>query len=179
MFCAPNISLNDSFMPLFSISFQFPIKLTSSPSPRPSQPTLLESVSRRVRTYVPSSILIPAACPTPPHVSRPVSFGTISSTTSSNSNRKRRGSDASNFNQGLLGDVFQMSIWFVQVRVLSWLVDLEIIFPSYMLRTHHDIITIYLHVPIIHVLWDETEWNINKHMSLHFKSAQSFVLLFT
>jgi hypothetical protein len=85
-------------MPLFTISFRLPIKLTSTPL-HPSEPTLLESVSRRVRTYVPSAIPISAARPTPPRVSRPVSFGTISSSTSS-SNRKRRGSDVSSVDQG-------------------------------------------------------------------------------
>jgi hypothetical protein len=36
---------------------------------------MLESFSRTVRNYVPSSIPIPTAAPTPPRVSRPVSFG--------------------------------------------------------------------------------------------------------
>ncbi|KAI9069024.1 hypothetical protein FKP32DRAFT_1641461, partial [Trametes sanguinea] len=42
----------------------------------PSRSTL-ESFSRTIRHYVPSSIPIPSAAPTPPRVSRPVSFGTL------------------------------------------------------------------------------------------------------
>ncbi|KAK2465840.1 hypothetical protein APHAL10511_001481 [Amanita phalloides] len=40
--------------------------------------TALESFSRTLRTYVPSSIHIPRAAPSPPLVSRPVSFGSFS-----------------------------------------------------------------------------------------------------
>ncbi|TFK53256.1 hypothetical protein OE88DRAFT_1696117 [Heliocybe sulcata] len=43
------------------------------------EPTMLESFSRTVRTYVPSSIPIPSAAPSPPRVSRPVSFGSFMS----------------------------------------------------------------------------------------------------
>ncbi|KAI0352417.1 hypothetical protein OH77DRAFT_783988 [Trametes cingulata] len=41
------------------------------------EPTTLESFSRTIRNYVPSSIPIPTAGPTPPRVSRPVSFGSF------------------------------------------------------------------------------------------------------
>ena len=50
-------------------------KLT--PAPPNSQPTMLESFSRTLRTYVPSSIPIPTAAPSPPLVSRPLSFGSF------------------------------------------------------------------------------------------------------
>ncbi|KAG8218093.1 hypothetical protein J3R82DRAFT_3608 [Butyriboletus roseoflavus] len=39
------------------------------------QPTMLENFSRTVRNYVPTSIPVPTAAPSPPRVSRPVSFG--------------------------------------------------------------------------------------------------------
>lgn len=38
---------------------------------------MLDSLSRTVRAYVPTSIPIPNAIPTPPRVSRPVSFGSF------------------------------------------------------------------------------------------------------
>ncbi|KAI0333347.1 hypothetical protein GY45DRAFT_1344085 [Cubamyces sp. BRFM 1775] len=41
------------------------------------EPTTLESFSRTIRNYVPSSIPIPTAAPSPPRVSRPVSFGSF------------------------------------------------------------------------------------------------------
>ncbi|KDQ51941.1 hypothetical protein JAAARDRAFT_40559 [Jaapia argillacea MUCL 33604] len=41
------------------------------------EPTMLESFSRTFRNYVPSSIPVPSAGPTPPRVSRPVSFGSF------------------------------------------------------------------------------------------------------
>ncbi|KAI0684773.1 hypothetical protein C8T65DRAFT_701928 [Cerioporus squamosus] len=41
------------------------------------EPTTLETFSRTIRNYVPSSIPIPTAAPTPPRVSRPVSFGSF------------------------------------------------------------------------------------------------------
>lgn len=41
------------------------------------EPSTLESFSRTIRNYVPSSIPIPSASPTPPRVSRPVSFGSF------------------------------------------------------------------------------------------------------
>lgn len=41
------------------------------------EPTMLETFSRAVRNYVPSSISIPTAAPSPPRVSRPVSFGSF------------------------------------------------------------------------------------------------------
>ncbi|GJE97284.1 hypothetical protein PsYK624_135000 [Phanerochaete sordida] len=72
------------------------------------EPSALESFSRTIRGYVPSSIPIPSVAPTPPRVSRPLSFGTLLSPTrgvSSSSSRsrgpdleettKRRGSDVS------------------------------------------------------------------------------------
>lgn len=70
------------------------------------EPTPLESFSRTIRNYVPSSIPIPSAAPSPPRVSRPVSFGSFLSPSthqvSSPPSRereqqdwKRRGSDAS------------------------------------------------------------------------------------
>ncbi|KAH9910661.1 uncharacterized protein BXZ73DRAFT_57927 [Epithele typhae] len=40
-------------------------------------PTPLETFSRTIRNYVPSSIPIPSAAPSPPRVSRPVSFGSF------------------------------------------------------------------------------------------------------
>lgn len=40
-----------------------------------SQPTMLENFSRAVRNYVPTSIPVPTAAPSPPRVSMPVSFG--------------------------------------------------------------------------------------------------------
>lgn len=43
----------------------------------PREPSTLESFSRTIRSYVPSSIPIPSASPTPPRVSRPVSFGSF------------------------------------------------------------------------------------------------------
>ena len=42
-----------------------------------SEPTMLETFSRTVRNYVPTSIPVPAAAPSPPRVSRPVSFGSF------------------------------------------------------------------------------------------------------
>ena len=42
-----------------------------------SDPTPLETFSRTLRNYVPSSIPIPSAAPSPPRVSRPVSFGSF------------------------------------------------------------------------------------------------------
>ena len=44
------------------------------------EPTMLENFSRTVRNYVPSSIPIPTAAPSPPRVSRPVSFGSFMTT---------------------------------------------------------------------------------------------------
>lgn len=41
------------------------------------EPSTLESFSRTIRGYVPSAIAIPSASPTPPRVSRPVSFGSF------------------------------------------------------------------------------------------------------
>ncbi|KZT13315.1 uncharacterized protein LAESUDRAFT_719678 [Laetiporus sulphureus 93-53] len=41
------------------------------------EPTTLETFSRTIRQYVPSSIPIPSATPSPPRVSRPVSFGSF------------------------------------------------------------------------------------------------------
>ncbi|KAI0365441.1 hypothetical protein BV20DRAFT_954256 [Pilatotrama ljubarskyi] len=41
------------------------------------EPTTLENFSRTIRNYVPSSIPIPTAAPSPPRVSRPVSFGSF------------------------------------------------------------------------------------------------------
>lgn len=38
---------------------------------------MLEAFSRTVRNYVPTSIPIPSAAPSPPRVSRPVSFGSF------------------------------------------------------------------------------------------------------
>ncbi|KAI0751945.1 hypothetical protein C8Q80DRAFT_1269094 [Daedaleopsis nitida] len=70
------------------------------------EPTPLETFSRTIRNYVPSSIPIPSAAPSPPRVSRPVSFGsflspathTLSPPTRArdgDGDWKRRGSDAS------------------------------------------------------------------------------------
>ena len=42
---------------------------------------MLENFSRTVRNYVPSSIPIPTAAPSPPRVSRPVSFGSFMTNT--------------------------------------------------------------------------------------------------
>ncbi|KAI5985542.1 hypothetical protein EDD15DRAFT_2374145 [Pisolithus albus] len=41
------------------------------------EPTMLEAFSRAVRDYVPSSVSIPTAAPSPPRVSKPVSFGSF------------------------------------------------------------------------------------------------------
>ncbi|KAG1787184.1 uncharacterized protein HD556DRAFT_1410590 [Suillus plorans] len=41
------------------------------------EPTMLENFSRAVRNYVPTSIPVPASAPSPPRVSRPVSFGSF------------------------------------------------------------------------------------------------------
>ena len=38
---------------------------------------MLENFSRTVRNYVPTSIPVPTAAPSPPRVSRPVSFGSF------------------------------------------------------------------------------------------------------
>jgi hypothetical protein len=38
---------------------------------------MLETFSRTVRNYVPTSIPVPAAAPSPPRVSKPVSFGSF------------------------------------------------------------------------------------------------------
>lgn len=68
-----------------------------------SEPSTLESVSRTIRGYVPSSMSIPSVAPTPPTVSRPVSFGSFLTPTragrrvsnADDGQWKRRGSDAS------------------------------------------------------------------------------------
>ncbi|KAL6303055.1 hypothetical protein BKA93DRAFT_917639 [Sparassis latifolia] len=69
-----------------------------------SEPTTLESFSRTIRNYVPSSIPIPSAGPIPPRISRPESFGSFLSPSRLNrassqhaheSRGKRRGSEAS------------------------------------------------------------------------------------
>ncbi|KAH7888262.1 hypothetical protein F5I97DRAFT_1926687 [Phlebopus sp. FC_14] len=65
-----------------------PEQRTLSPPPRMTQghtrspvlarePTMLENFSRTVRSYVPTSIPVPTAAPSPPRVSRPVSFGSF------------------------------------------------------------------------------------------------------
>ncbi|RPD54134.1 hypothetical protein L226DRAFT_312631 [Lentinus tigrinus ALCF2SS1-7] len=65
------------------------------------EPTTLETFSRTIRNYVPSSIPIPTAAPTPPRVSRPVSFGsfltpsTHTHTAPTREEWKRRGSETS------------------------------------------------------------------------------------
>ncbi|KAI8984805.1 hypothetical protein BD414DRAFT_66054 [Trametes punicea] len=71
------------------------------------EPTTLESFSRTIRNYVPSSIPIPTAAPSPPRVSRPVSFGSFLTPSTAPTVRnhpasseapdswKRRGSDTS------------------------------------------------------------------------------------
>jgi len=41
------------------------------------EPTMLENFSRTVRNYVPTSIPVPASAPSPPRVSKPVSFGSF------------------------------------------------------------------------------------------------------
>ncbi|KAG1733244.1 uncharacterized protein EDB91DRAFT_1149677 [Suillus paluster] len=41
------------------------------------EPTMLETFSRTVRNYVPTSIPVPASAPSPPRVSKPVSFGSF------------------------------------------------------------------------------------------------------
>jgi hypothetical protein len=77
-------------MPLFNIEFQFPLKLTNS-SNYYREPTILETFSRTVRTYDPSSIHIPSTPrPTPPRVSRPVSFGKFMNPSSSTASCPRR-----------------------------------------------------------------------------------------
>ncbi|KAI0637468.1 hypothetical protein C8Q77DRAFT_1048447 [Trametes polyzona] len=78
-----------------------------SQHPADREPTTLESFSRTIRNYVPSSIPIPTAAPSPPRVSRPVSFGSFLTPLTAPSSRdrgnsgdggdtwKRRGSDTS------------------------------------------------------------------------------------
>lgn len=61
------------------------------------EPTMLEAFSRTMRNYVPSSIPVPSAAPSPPRVSRPVSFGSFMSSSpafspTSAPSEKRRGS---------------------------------------------------------------------------------------
>ncbi|KAH9853231.1 hypothetical protein C2E23DRAFT_884844 [Lenzites betulinus] len=92
--------------------YLLPYSPDSDSSPRSQhlldrEPTTLESFSRTIRNYVPSSIPIPTAAPSPPRVSRPVSFGSFltPSTAPTAQERtvpgdvhddwKRRGSDAS------------------------------------------------------------------------------------
>lgn len=41
------------------------------------EPTMLETFSRTVRNYVPTSIPVPTSAPSPPRVSKPVSFGSF------------------------------------------------------------------------------------------------------
>lgn len=41
------------------------------------EPTMLENFSRTVRNYVPTSIPVPVSAPSPPRVSKPVSFGSF------------------------------------------------------------------------------------------------------
>lgn len=41
------------------------------------EPTMLENFSRTVRNYVPTSIPVPASAPSPPRVSKPLSFGSF------------------------------------------------------------------------------------------------------
>lgn len=58
------------------------LRSSDSDSSRPQhhadrEPTTLESFSHTIRNYVPSSIPIPTAAPSPPRVSRPVSFGSF------------------------------------------------------------------------------------------------------
>ncbi|KAI0915567.1 hypothetical protein AcV5_003752 [Taiwanofungus camphoratus] len=69
------------------------------------EPTTLETFSRAIRNYVPSSIPIPSAAPSAPRVSRPMSFGSFLTPSMSPQTRgddedaphtsKRRGSDIS------------------------------------------------------------------------------------
>ncbi|TBU43312.1 hypothetical protein BD309DRAFT_894635 [Dichomitus squalens] len=84
-----------------------PVLARRSHHPDDREPTPLETFSRTIRNYVPSSIPIPSAAPSPPRVSRPVSFGsflspsTHAASPSATRERqrdhdwKRRGSDAS------------------------------------------------------------------------------------
>ena len=51
----------------------------------------MESFSRTIRGYVPSSIPIPTAVPTPPRVSRPLSFGSFLSPSRTSSSSRSRG----------------------------------------------------------------------------------------
>jgi hypothetical protein len=44
-----------------------------------SEPSMLESFSRTMRTYVPSSIRVPTPAPASPRISRPASLGSIMS----------------------------------------------------------------------------------------------------
>lgn len=81
-----------SFMS-FLLTYEQYLHLTRS-----REPTALEAFSRTIRTYVPSSIAIPSATPSPPRVSRPVSFGSfLNPSTHHNGNTqylgKHRGSD--------------------------------------------------------------------------------------
>ena len=70
----------DSFEPLLSIYFSSILPRTHEDADHydcDSDPTPLETFSRTIRNYVPSSIPIPSAAPSPPRVSRPVSFGSF------------------------------------------------------------------------------------------------------
>ena len=89
-----------SVLPTFLLSFMS-FLLTYEPYllfTRSREPSALEAFSRTIRTYVPSSIAIPSATPSPPRVSRPVSFGSFLSPSSHHDVNvqypaKHRGSD--------------------------------------------------------------------------------------
>ena len=96
-----------SFLSIYHPSFisDHHIDFSRSHSGNDREPTPLEAFSRTIRNYVPSSIPIPSAAPSPPRVSRPVSFGSFLTTTQAaavsptarerDNDWKRRGSDAS------------------------------------------------------------------------------------
>lgn len=90
--------------------FLRPDLLTSTCGTR--EPTTLESFSRAIRSYVPGSISIPSASPTPPLVSRPVSIGrmtnysqgtTVSRMSSNQSDPSSRRYSAVDLDNDLLG----------------------------------------------------------------------------
>lgn len=66
------------------------------------EPTTLESLSRTIRGYMPSSISVPSAVPTPPRLSKPVSFGSfLTPTRTATVSAHRTGSSAEGVDAGL------------------------------------------------------------------------------
>lgn len=71
----------NKYCPIFSSSNRLQPEISRfTDSLLSSQPTMLENFSRTVRNYVPTSIPVPTDTPSPPRVSRPVSFGNFMGT---------------------------------------------------------------------------------------------------